>query len=318
EWVHRSGAADVDADYFEPGGGDLTRELVRDCPARVAAYRAKELLIFEAIDLYHDSVDFVVERVAFLLPFAAECDDAVNRFMPSIVRVHRQAPVLQHLQDVFLGLDGFVFDVAYRISKESKRARSCHSWIELPDRARGRVSGVRKLRFPSVGALFVKRVESRDRQIDLASDLDQWNMFGALEAERNLFDRFEICGDVFADYTVAASRAPDKAAVLIGESDRQSVDFHLSHICEFVAIQQPADSLVECAELLFVERIGEAEHGRVMVDLVESLERFAADALSWRIGRGKFGMGLLDFEQLAEHAVVFRVGDFRRVFGVIK
>ena len=56
----------------------------------------------------------------------------------------------------------------------------------------------------------------------------------------------------------------------------------------------------------------------MVLDFFKSLERFASDALSGRVGRREFGMRRLEFEQLAEHPVVFGVRDFRVVLNVVK
>src|SRR6185295_7407919 len=74
----------------------------------------------------------------------------------------------------------------------------------------------------------------------------------------------------------------------------------------------------ERTELVFAEGICQREHGCVVLDFCESFERFASDALSWRIGRREFGMRGFEFEQLAKHPVVFGVRDFGIVFNVVK
>ena len=63
----RAGAADLDLDVLEDGGGLLGRELVRDRPARRARDEAEPLLPVEAVDLVDDAVDVVVELGAAAL-----------------------------------------------------------------------------------------------------------------------------------------------------------------------------------------------------------------------------------------------------------
>ena len=75
-----------------------------------------------------------------------------------------------------------------------------------------------------IRTFFIERVESRQRQINFAAHFHLGNAFASgFQLERNLLYGFEIGGDVFADDSIAASRTPDEAAVLISKRDRNSV-----------------------------------------------------------------------------------------------
>ena len=54
-----------------------------------------------------------------------------------------------------------------------------------------------------------------------------------------------------------------------------------------------------------------------MLNLRESLERFAADALGWRIGRDEVGKFRFKIDQLLVKPVIFAVADGWRGFLVI-
>ena len=55
------GAADLDFDVLDDGGGFFGREFMCDRPARRPRYEAEPLLPVEAVDLVDDAVDIVVE-----------------------------------------------------------------------------------------------------------------------------------------------------------------------------------------------------------------------------------------------------------------
>jgi hypothetical protein len=55
-----------------------------------------------------------------------------------------------------------------------------------------------------------------------------------------------------------------------------------------------------------------------MSDRRETLNRLAADALRWAVGRDEFGALGLEFFQLFEKAVEVTVGNLRPRFGIIE
>ena len=79
----RAGAADLDLDVFQHGGGALGRELVRDRPARATRDEAEPLLPVEPVDLVDDAVDIVVELGAALLDMAVEGEQFLDRMAES-------------------------------------------------------------------------------------------------------------------------------------------------------------------------------------------------------------------------------------------
>src|SRR3954471_431815 len=66
-----AGAPDVDPDVVQLGGGLLRLVLERDGPARRAAGRPEPALQGDLVDLHHDAVDLVLDRVT-LLPVALD------------------------------------------------------------------------------------------------------------------------------------------------------------------------------------------------------------------------------------------------------
>jgi len=107
-------------------------------------------------------------------------------------------------------------------------------------------------------------------------------------------------------------------AVAIVHRHGKAVQLQLRYVAERLASQQLADAAVEVAQFGLVERIVEAEHGRAVPDLDETLARLAADALGGRVCCGQFRMRGLQFAQPAHQPVVFGVGDFGPVEDVVE
>src|SRR5205823_14833307 len=78
ERVEAAGAADVDPDVLQSGGGLDGRELEGDRPARLAADLAQLALHVQVVDLYDHAVDLVVERLAPLLPAERQLHDLLE------------------------------------------------------------------------------------------------------------------------------------------------------------------------------------------------------------------------------------------------
>ena len=78
--------------------------------------------------------------------------------------------------------------------------------------------------FPGVRLTFVQRQEVRLGDEHFAADFDQRRRF-AMQPIGHRFHGAKIGGDVLAFGAVAAGRAAHETAVLIGQIDRQSVDF---------------------------------------------------------------------------------------------
>ena len=184
--------------------------------------------------------------------------------------------------------------------------------VELADRAGGGVARVGEGGLAGRGAALVQGFEVGDRQVDLAAHLDQ--LRGVVDPQRDRLDRAQVVGDVLADAAVAAGRAAGEDAVLVGERDRQAVDLRLGHVAELAggdveALELVADARLPGAQLLLVAGVGEGEHRLGVLDLLELVERRAADPLGRRVGRAQLGVVVLDRAQLVEQGVVLVVAD---------
>ena len=127
-------------------------------------------------------------------------------------------------------------------------------------------------------------------------------------------DRAQVLGHVLADPAVAAGRAADQDAVLIGERDRQAIDLRLGRVAELRGgdvepLQVVGQAGLPGAQLLLVAGIAEREHLLGMLDLLEAVQRRRPDPLRWRVRRVQLGVLGLDRAQLIEQRVVFVVVD---------
>src|SRR5439155_3897034 len=84
-----------------------------------------------------------------------------------------------------------------------------------------------------------------------------------------------------------------------------------------LAAESLPDALIERAELRFVERVGEREHGARVLDRREAIRRWRADPLRRRIGGDQLRMLRLELLELAHQRVVRLVGDRRRIEDVV-
>ena len=90
---------------------------------------------------------------------------------------------------------------------------------------------------------------------------------------------------------VAARRAADEDAVLVGEVDREPVDLRLDHVRDgLVAVEPLADVVGPLHERLVGRHLLERAHRLEVPHLLELLGRRRADALGRRVGRDELGM----------------------------
>src|SRR5215210_201920 len=192
--------------------------------------------------------------------------------------------------------------------------------VELPKRARGRVARVGEGGLTLLRPLLVDAGEAGDREVDLTTNLDQLGRI--LDPQWDRLDRLQVLRDVLADAAVASRRAAREDTVLVGERDREPVDLRLRDVADLApgdveALELALHALRPGAELVLVPRVGEREHRLVVGDLLELVERLAADALRRRVRREQLGMIFFDPSQLAQQVVVVGVGDLRVVEDVV-
>ena len=108
-------------------------------------------------------------------------------------------------------------------------------------------------------------------------------------------------------------------AVAVGQADRQAVELGLDGVLDLLDAQRLAHALVEGAHLLLVEGVADATASACDAAPRRTRRSGArADALRRRIGAAQLRVRRFERLQLAEQAVVLRVGDLRRVLDVVE
>ena len=100
----KAGAADLDLDVLDDGGGLLGGEFMRDRPARRARHETEPLLPIEAVDLVDDAVDVVIEAGAPGLDVAMELQQFVDRSAHLGQRIGLKTAMLEPFDHAGLGV----------------------------------------------------------------------------------------------------------------------------------------------------------------------------------------------------------------------
>jgi hypothetical protein len=277
----RAGAAYVDHDVEEPGGGFLGGELVRDGPARGARDEAQPLLPVELVDLVDDAVDVVAEPGTPLRHLAMEGQHVLDAGAHPHQRVDRQAPAPEDMDHVPLRLCRQRACGTPGISEKAQRPACGDRRIELPQRACRSVSRVGEHLAPGRGLLFVQRLEVGVREVDLAAHLDTLGHALAAQPVRDLADRHDVGRDVLALLPVAARGGQREPPRLVGERDRQPVDLGLGHRLDLgirPKPQEPAHAGDEVGDLLLGEGVAKRQHRHGVAHLAERLDGRGPDA----------------------------------------
>ena len=166
------GAAHVDPDVEELGGGLLRRVLEGDRPARRPRRRAQPALQRDLVDLDHHAVDLVLHRVPLLavaLDVGPHALEVVDHLEPV---ADREPELAQPRVGLRLPLRADPLARAEPVHDQPKRPGGGDPRVLLPERAGGGVAGVGERRL-AVGHLpGVDLGERLDREVDLAAHLE--------------------------------------------------------------------------------------------------------------------------------------------------
>ena len=231
ERIDRAGASHIHLDVQQPRLGDVGRELAGDCPARLAPADDTQLLLqAQRIDFHHTAVDrkvqlapnFVLEIVGPLFDFG-QCLRALT------MRCHRDTPLVQRVEQLRLRVERQLFSVGYGngVPKESQRSRRSDCGVQHTKAAGGSIARICEHRVAGARSRFVHLFESIERKIDFSSDFYSPCRSGFVQTKRNVTHRPQIHGDLFADGSVAPRCTHHEELILVGESDRSSIDLEL-------------------------------------------------------------------------------------------
>ena len=177
------------------------------------------------------------------------------------------------------------------VDPDRERAVGRDRRVLLPQRAGCGVARVRRELLPRSGEPLVQRAEARDRQVHLATHLEQRRQPVSEHPQRHRADRAQVHGHVLALDAVAARGAADEDAVLVGEVDREPVDLRLEHVRDgLVGAEALPDVVRPLLERLGRRHLLERAHRRRVGDLLEALRRRRADPLGRRVRRDELGM----------------------------
>ncbi len=167
----RARAADLDDDVVDPGRRLPGRELVGDGPARRLGRRPELPPLVRGVDLDDDAVGVVIEAVPLRVPLPEVGQGVVDGRAEAGVGIGREAELAELLEGAPLA--GLLPAVDDEIIKEDAEVAGGHLLgIEEPDGARRGVAGVGEEGLARFLALPVDLAEGREREVDLAADLD--------------------------------------------------------------------------------------------------------------------------------------------------
>ena len=210
---------------------------------------------------------------------------------------------------------------AERVGAELERAQArAVDVVELAQRAGGGVARIREGLEALLGAARVQALEGAIGSTTSPRTETRAAGFGVpASASGRLGHSLQVRGHVLADAPVAARRADREHAVLVDELDAGAVELRLGHVLDRRSRpEQPADALVEGAQLGLVHRVVEREHRHRVRDRGEALGRRRAHALGRRVGPAQLRVRRLELGELAEQPVVLGVGDLGPVERVVE
>ena len=311
-----TGAAHLDANFAQDGLLFLGRELKGDGPARRAGGKAQVELLLEAVDLYDNAVDVVVQVAAMFERLGTELVDLCRRCATSHVGVDAKTGAAQPVKKLALAVDMQRIGIGDGIDKGGKIAARRDLGVLLTQAASGSVARVGEGVAPLGIGLVVQTHKAALRHIDLAAHLNGALAVGAHVSERrhgqvhgHILDGAHVERHILARGAVATCGRAHEGAVLIGKRNAQTIDLKLAGIGDATGTERILGALEPCVELVQIHGIIHGIHARHMRDRRKLLAHVAAHALGIAIGRHQVGVGRLDFLQLNEHFVKGGVRD---------
>ncbi len=111
------------------------------------------------------------------------------------------------------------------------------------------------------------------------------------ELQRQRLDGSQVHGDVLAGHAVSSGGAPDEAAVVVHQFDREPVELGFGRVLHGPRAEFALHAFIEGEHFLLIGDRIQAEHWFLMLDLVKFVERRRADTLGGGVGRDEFRIG---------------------------
>jgi hypothetical protein len=158
--------------------------------------------------------------------------DFGQRLRASAVWCYRHAPFDERVEQLRLRLEWKLLPIGGgdRVPEESEWPRRGYRGIEHPQATGSGIARICKHWITGPRARLVHLLESVEREVDFAANLDAARGRALVKPKGNVPHRSEIDGDVLPDGSVAARCAHDEDPILVCESDRRSVDLELRRV----------------------------------------------------------------------------------------
>src|SRR2546428_2527783 len=254
--------------------------------------------------------------MALLLPFVEKGDHRIDIAVDPAVLVDMEAHLRQADQD--LRLAPRTAGRVECVHEGVKAAPGGDARVELPHRSGSGIARVREERLALSRELGVQSLKTALRHVHLAPDLERrCELRRDRHRKRNAGNGLDVGRDVFTDIPVAPGGSDAVAADLIEEAHGQAIDLQLGDVLELDVSQRSTHALVEFANLLTLEGVGQAQHRCAVSDPGEGVGGRTPHSLCRRVRRDQLRVLRLQLDQLAEERVVLRVGDLGMVEHVV-
>ncbi len=208
------------------------------------------------------------------------------------------------------------------VAENGERTPGGHFGIDLPQRTGGRVARVQPSLLALRRQLRVELLEVRIEEERLPADHQHIRDLARSrldrDGERDGADRAHVRRDVLANDAIPAGHALNEDAVFIAEHGRQSVNLRLENeVRGFQTAVRLYLALKPGADVLFIERVRQAQHRRGMRHLGEFIRSRRARPHRRGIRRHPFRMRGLHLPQLHQQVIKLPVAHDRRIHHVV-
>ncbi len=167
-------------DILNKGCSLLCLKLSGNGPAGRAASRSQPVSQTCVVDLDDDSVDFIRESIALILPFTEIDDSFLDPFAYVHIRIDGKAPRCEGSKGVPVGWRRETLGIAQFIAKEFQWSLGGNGRIQLAQTAGGGVSGIGERRLILLQPCFIQAIEAALLDECLASNLhNRWDRHAA-------------------------------------------------------------------------------------------------------------------------------------------
>ena len=274
------------------------------------------------VELEHDAVDVVGQRVAPRHAAVSERREGVDARDPRVLGRHLEAEPLQDVERRPVRVEHRLAAREQGVGVEVEAAGGGDAGVEHAQRAGGGVAGVGE-GLPSL--LDLPPVEPGERlpgHHHLAAHLEVGRHSRIpqrvrVDRQRQRPQRPRVGRDDLPLHAVAPRQRQVEPAGHEADRHRRAVELQLPDVVEGLGLRQLARPPVEVAELGVVEGVLEAEHHRRVGGLLDPLARGPADPPARRVGSDQLGEPCLQLLELAHEGVELGVRDVGVVEDVV-